>query len=73
LLATLNVAGKIVFGLMFIIMVFVWCLLANGLSRHARIAHTLQTYGHIIMPVVLLLLGIFILVESGTIPMLFVM
>jgi cadmium resistance protein CadD (predicted permease) len=73
LLATLNVAGKIVFGLMFIIMVFVWCLLANGLSRHTRIAHTLHAYGHIFMPVVLLLLGIYILVESGTILMLFVM
>jgi cadmium resistance protein CadD (predicted permease) len=70
LLATLSVSGRIIFGLVFVVLVFVWCSLARWLSRRPQIARTLQTYGHIIMPIVLLLLGLFILFESGAIGML---
>ena len=70
LLATLSVSGRIIFGVVFVVLVFVWCWLAHWLSRRPQIARTLQNYGHIIMPIVLLLLGIFILFESGAIGML---
>ncbi|HTF19771.1 MAG TPA: cadmium resistance transporter [Chryseolinea sp.] len=70
LLATLSAAGKAVFGMVFLVMVFVWCSLAIGLVRQPRIARTLQAYGHVIMPIVLLLLGLFILYESGAAKML---
>ena len=70
LLTTLSANGKIVFGLVFLMLVFVWCWLASQLARHPKMAHAIRAYGHLIMPVVLLLLGVFILFESGTIEML---
>lgn len=70
LLATHPVEGKIALLLVFAVMVAVWCWLAKRLASHPRIARPLKKYGHIIMPIVLLLLGVFILYENGTINLL---
>ncbi|HWA33794.1 MAG TPA: cadmium resistance transporter, partial [Cyclobacteriaceae bacterium] len=66
LLATYNYQQKIVFVLIFLVLVFVWCELARFLASRPIVAKTLSTYGHFIMPVVLLLLGVFILIESDS-------
>jgi cadmium resistance transport/sequestration family protein len=50
----------------FAIMVFIWCSVAQYLAGHPLIAKRLEKSGHVIIPFVLLLLGIFILFESGS-------
>ncbi|MBD1843466.1 cadmium resistance transporter [Cyanobacteria bacterium FACHB-63] len=50
----------------FFIMIAVWCIVANLLSRHPAIAQFITRYGDRIVPFVLIGLGIYILVESKT-------
>jgi cadmium resistance transport/sequestration family protein len=66
LLATFSKTEKIVLFVVFSCMVFLWCFLARYLAKHPMLANSLSKYAHIIMPVVLILLGIFILAESKT-------
>lgn len=50
----------------FLAMVFIWLLIARYLSEHPHIAKTIGRYGHIITPIVLVLVGIYILYENGS-------
>ncbi len=50
----------------FFLMVGVWCYIAYRLSHQPAVAHVLTRYGQVIIPFVLIGLGIFILIESGT-------
>jgi cadmium resistance protein CadD (predicted permease) len=50
----------------FFILVAVWCIIGCFLSKHPLIAKVLDRYGHLIVPFVLIGLGIYILIESGT-------
>ncbi len=52
--------------LLFLIMVLVWLLIANYLSKHPHFAKTIGKYGHIITPIVLVGIGIYILFENGS-------
>jgi cadmium resistance transport/sequestration family protein len=49
----------------FFVLVGVWCFLGYTLGNHPTVARVLDRYGHILMPLVLIGLGIFILMESG--------
>jgi cadmium resistance protein CadD (predicted permease) len=64
LLTTLTTLAKLQFVSIFLFMVFIWCLVAKYLAHRPLIAKSLRRYGHIIMPGVLFLLGVFILYES---------
>jgi cadmium resistance protein CadD (predicted permease) len=44
----------------------VWCYIAYLLSRQQSIARILTRYGQAIVPFVLIGLGIYILIDSGT-------
>ena len=66
LFATLLMPQKIIMIIIFLIMVAVWCIAARYLSKHPVIVSTIDKFGHIIAPVVLILLGIYILYESGS-------
>lgn len=66
LLTTMTFVEKILMITVFIMMTYVWCQLAKYLSEHPLIAGRLEKYGHIIMPIVLFLLGIFILIENDS-------
>ena len=66
LFASLSPAGKLTMTLTFIIMIAIWCFAGNFLARHPAIAKLIDKYGHIITPLVLILLGLYILYESGT-------
>ena len=57
---------KIFMIFIFLIMVMVWCIAAKYLSKHPLIARTIDKFGHIISPIVFILLGIYILYESGS-------
>jgi cadmium resistance transport/sequestration family protein len=64
LFTTLDVYQRTLLFIVFGIMVFIWCYLAWYLSNHPLLSKSLGKYAHIVMPVVLFILGIFILVES---------
>ncbi|PSB17628.1 transporter [Phormidesmis priestleyi ULC007] len=66
LFATSNAASLGVILSIFFVMVGVWCYVAYQLARHPIVARVLTRYGSAIVPFVLIGLGIFILVDSGT-------
>lgn len=70
LFATLLIQEKIIMIVIFLIMVAVWCFAAWYLSKHPAIARTIDKYGHIISPVILILLGVYILYENGSLSLL---
>lgn len=51
--------------MVFSVMTLLWCYLARYLSRHTLLKDSLEKYSHILVPLVLFLLGIFILAKSG--------
>jgi cadmium resistance transport/sequestration family protein len=54
----------------FLILVGVWCWVAERLTRQRAIATLLTRYGHRAMPFVLIGLGLYILADSGTLHLL---
>ena len=67
LLTTMSQIEKATLILVFFVMTYVWCAAARYLAGHPMIAKRLDKYGHIVMPVVLFSLGIFIILESNSI------
>ena len=66
LFATSNAASLGVILSVFFGMVGVWCYVSYQLARHPIVARGLTRYGSAIVPFVLIGLGIFILIDSGT-------
>ena len=66
LFASSNLFSLIVILVVFFGLVSVWCYTAYWLSHHSAVAPILTQYGHRVVPFVLIGLGIYILVESGT-------
>lgn len=66
LFATITWSNKITMVMVFLTMTFFWCLAARYLAKHPYVAKTVEKYGHIVTPFVLVLLGLYILYESGT-------
>ena len=50
----------------FLLMLAWWCSIARYLSSHPIAAKAINRYGHIAGPIILILLGVFILVENGS-------
>ena len=67
LFATLTWSHKLTMVMIFLVMTLVWCILARYLTRHPLVSKTVDKYGHSITPFVLILLGAYILYESGSI------
>lgn len=67
LLSTQSTAEKFQFMLVFGVMVYGWCSLAKYVAHHPAVEDVLKNAGHLIMPVILFLLGLVILVGSGTV------
>jgi cadmium resistance transport/sequestration family protein len=53
----------------FLVLVGVWCWVAERLTRQRAIALLLSRYGHRAIPFVLIGLGLYILIDSGTLTM----
>jgi cadmium resistance transport/sequestration family protein len=66
LFASSNLASLGVILGVFFLMIGVCCYAAYLLTRHPQIVRILTRYGHAIVPFVLIGLGIYILLESGT-------
>ncbi len=50
--------------IVFYVLIAVWCAIAYFLTRHPILAHFLTKYGEKITPYILIVLGIFILIDS---------
>ena len=66
LFATLTMWDKSIMISLFLIMTSIWLITAKYLTTHPLMARAISKYGHIITPIVLFLLGLFILKENGS-------
>ena len=66
LFATLTWTNKLTMTTIFLAMTFLWCLIAKYFAKHPYVAKTVEKYGHIITPLVLVLLGFYILFKNET-------
>jgi cadmium resistance transport/sequestration family protein len=66
LFARSNLASLGAILVVFFLGVALWCFIASQLTRHPLVARTLTNYGHHIVPFVLIGLGIYIFIDSGT-------
>ena len=66
LFAASDLASLLVMLIVFFIMLAVWCVGGFFIGSHRVVKQTLSSYGHIIVPFVLIGLGIYIIIESGT-------
>ena len=66
LFATLTWTHKLSMVTVFLVMTFLWCMIAKYLTKHPYISKSVDKYGHLITPFVLVLLGLYILYQSKT-------
>lgn len=57
--------GLVVFAVVFLTLVALWCVFGWFFAGRPVIAHVLARWGHILLPVVLIGIGLLILVEGG--------
>jgi len=70
LFASLDLSGLIVTVITFLLLIMLWCLIGSRLASQKHVALVLSRYGHFVVPIVLISLGIYIIIENGT-PQLF--
>jgi len=63
--ATAAAAGLVVYSVVVLVLVAVWCALGRFFATRPIIARTLSRWGHILLPVVLIGIGLLILIEGG--------
>lgn len=63
--ATSGIAGTVVYSVVFMVLVGVLCLAGRAIAGHPVVARALERWGHVLLPVVLIVLGVVILVEGG--------
>ena len=63
--ATTGLGGMSVYVIVFLILVAVWCSAGRYFATRPVIAKALSRWGHILLPVVLIALGLLILIEGG--------
>lgn len=63
--AVAGASGMVVYASVFLIGVAVWCLAGRYFATRPVIAKALSRWGHILLPVVLIGIGLLILIEGG--------
>ncbi|MFF1742301.1 cadmium resistance transporter [Streptomyces mirabilis] len=63
--ASAGVGGMSVYAVVFLVLVAVWCFAGRFFATRPVIAKALSRWGHILLPLVLIALGVLILVEGG--------
>jgi cadmium resistance transport/sequestration family protein len=71
LFVSLSSLDKTIMIAIFFLMTVLWCMIARYLAAHPILEKAIQRYGHIVTPIVLCLLGVYILVESNSFDLLF--
>ncbi|MFF2523522.1 cadmium resistance transporter [Streptomyces liangshanensis] len=64
-LATAGAAGMGVYAVVFLVLVAVWCMAGRFFATRPVIAEALSRWGHILLPLVLITIGLLILTEGG--------
>jgi len=64
---SMNLGGIAITILIFMLLTALWCFIGLKLSEHPFVQGTIIKYQHIFVPIVFIALGIFILMQSGTI------
>jgi cadmium resistance protein CadD (predicted permease) len=63
--ANVGTSGTIVYCVVFLVLVGVWCAAGRFVATRPVIAKPLGRWGHILLPVVLITIGLLILIEGG--------
>ncbi|MET8124344.1 cadmium resistance transporter [Streptomyces sp. NPDC005065] len=63
--ATAGVGGMSVYAVVFLALVAVWCFAGRFFATRPVIAKALASWGHILLPLVLIAIGLLILIEGG--------
>jgi cadmium resistance protein CadD (predicted permease) len=63
--AAAGTGGLVVFATVFLALVAVWCAAGRFFATRPIIARALSRWGHIVLPVVLIAIGLLILIEGG--------
>ncbi|MEV6591804.1 cadmium resistance transporter [Streptomyces acidicola] len=63
--ATAGVGGMSVYAVVFLILVAVWCFAGRFFATRPVVAKALSRWGHVLLPLVLIAIGLLILVEGG--------
>ncbi|AUT02507.1 transporter [Nostoc sp. CENA543] len=66
LFASSNILSLSIILSVFVVLVSVWCYVAYQLTLHPIVARFLTRYGHAIIPFILIGLGVYILIDSGS-------
>lgn len=56
-----------VYALVFLVLVGVWCFVGRFFATRPLVAKALARWGHILLPLLLIALGLLILIEGGAI------
>ena len=67
LFTSLNLLGILITVGIFALLTAFWCFIALKLSRHSFVIRNVEKYKHILVPIIFISLGIFVLIENGTI------
>jgi len=62
---TISTGGLIIYAVVFLVLVGVWCAAGRFFATRPVIAKALAKWGHLVLPVVLIAVGLFILIEGG--------
>lgn len=60
-----GVAGIAVYAAVFLVLVGVWCAAGRFFATRAAVAAVIGRWGHVLLPLVLIALGLFILIQGG--------
>ena len=63
--ANVSTGATVVYSVVFLVLVGVWCAIGRFFATRPVIAKALDRWGHILLPVVLIGIGLFILIEGG--------
>ncbi|MFE9879173.1 cadmium resistance transporter [Streptomyces sp. NPDC005784] len=63
--ATAGIGGMSVYAVVFLVLVAVWCFAGRFFATRPVVAKALARWGHILLPVVLIAIGLLILIEGG--------
>ena len=63
--ANVGTSGTIEYCVVFLVLVAVWCAAGRFIATRPVIARPLSRWGHILLPVVLITIGLLILIEGG--------
>jgi cadmium resistance protein CadD (predicted permease) len=61
----IGLANTLVTVTVFAVMIAAWCAAASWLGSHKRVIAIVQRYGHWIVPLVFILIGAVIVMDSG--------